>query len=331
MPLAPSHCLRVGVLIAALLGAEPAALAASSHTVKLVATVALPDRGGFADYMALHPQTDTLYVGYTGADMLVGIDTRSNTVRQTIEHLPRVHTIAFGPNPNLGYSANGGDDTVGVIDLPTGKLLRKLPAGHGPDALHYSAPSKLLYVSDHKGDAATLIDLDQEAVVGTVPLGGKAEYAQTDSRTGLIYQNLEDTSETVVVDPRHKSVVARFKTGPGEGPTGLYLDEASARLFVACDNGKLVVLNERDGSVVSSVDIGTGCDFVDYDPVLKRLYTANGDSGTMSVVAAAGPDAYRRIEEVTTYPRAHALKVDPKTHRIYVVYSGHVAVYDAQR
>ncbi len=58
-------------------------------------------------------------------------------------------------------------------------------------------------------------------VVATVPLGGEPEYPQADPATGIIYQNLEDTSELVVVDPQKQAATQRYKLGPCEGPTGL--------------------------------------------------------------------------------------------------------------
>jgi DNA-binding beta-propeller fold protein YncE len=133
----------------------------------------------------------------------------------------------------------------------------------------------------------------------------------------------------VVVDPKKQAVVQRFKTAPGEGPTGLALDGAHHRLFCACGNQKLVVLDTHDGHVVATLPIGAGVDFAAYDAKLRRIYTANGDSGTMTVIHQESPDKYTVLEDVPTHPGGHALAIDPTTHRIYMVYGGDVAVYAA--
>ena len=65
---------------------------------------------------------------------------------------------------------------------------------------------------------------DQPAVVGTVALDGKPEFAATDRR-GRILVNIEDRGLVQVFDARSLEVAARWPLAPGEEPTGLALDE----------------------------------------------------------------------------------------------------------
>jgi DNA-binding beta-propeller fold protein YncE len=134
----------------------------------------------------------------------------------------------------------------------------------------------------------------------------------------------------VVVDPQKRAVVARYKVAPGSEPTGLALDAANHRLFCACGNEKLVVLDADTGKVITSLPIGAGVDFAAYDAALHRVYTANGGSGTMTVIHQATADQYSVMENVPTHRGGHALAVDPTTHRVYVTYGGsEILVYDA--
>lgn len=307
----------------------PALLRADEpKTVRSVTTISLMGESDhpFADYMLL--EGATLYVGFTSIDTLTIVDTDLNTFLASIPNLPRVHGVAIVPGLG-GFTSNGGDDTVGVIDLGGRQLVRKILGGVGPDAIIYDAKAGLLYVADHRGKTATLIDPKTEKTVATIPLGGAAEFPQADPQTGVVYQNLEDTNEVVVVDPKKQAVVQRFKTAPGEGPTGLALDAAHHRLFCACGNQKLVILDTHDGHVVATLPIGAGVDGAAYDSKLRRIYTANGDSGTMTVIHQDTPDKYTVLEDVPTKPGGHTLVVDPATHRIYVVAGGDVLVFDA--
>jgi DNA-binding beta-propeller fold protein YncE len=68
-------------------------------------------------------------------------------------------------------------------------------------------------VGDHDGKTGTLIDPASNKVVASIALGGEPEYPQADPVSGLIYQNLEDSSEVVVVDPQKQAVTKRYKTG----------------------------------------------------------------------------------------------------------------------
>ena len=301
----------------------------SSKDVKQIATIHLPGKGGFTDYLIISPETHRLYAGYRTENKLVVIDTQTNTVVDSIGGLARVCSVALVPERKLGFTTNRGDDTVGVIDLTNNKLLRRIPGGHGPDATIYNSAAKLVCVSNHEGRSITLIDSVTEKSK-TIPLGGLAEYVQTDPKSGLIYQNLEDTSECVVIDPRKDSVLARYKTAPGHEPTGLALDAEHHRLFVACSNEKLVVLDSETGKLITSLPIGAGVDFAAYDAALQRIYTANGGSGTMTIIHQDSPDGYTVLQNVPTHRGAHALAVDPETHRIYVTYGGsEIDVYEA--
>ena len=142
-----------------------------------------------------------------------------------------------------------------------------------------------------------------------------------------IYQNLEDTSEVVVIDPQKRMVIRRYQLAPGEGPTGLALDVVNRRLFSATGNKKLLVLNSDTGEIVADLPIGLVVDGAAYDPGLKRIYTANG-VGTMTVIQQDSSDRYRVLENAPTHFGGHSVVVDPITHRIYVAYFGQVAVYE---
>jgi hypothetical protein len=298
-------------------------------TIKSVGTISVPApfrfTRPFIDYMLV--AGPRLYVGYASHGMVGVIDTEDNQVIATIGGLGRVHGVALVPDRNLGFASSSGDNNVNVFDLSTNKLLKKIPAGDDPDAIIYDQKAQLIYVGDHDGKTATLIDPVTEEAVGTIALGGEPEYPQADPASGLIYQNLEDTSELVVVDPQKREVVQRYKIAPGEGPTGLALDAADHRLFCAAGNRKLVVLNADTGSIVAVLPIGAGVDGAGYDASLHHVYTANG-AGTMTVIQQDSPDQYHVIENAPTHFGGHSLVVDPATHRIYVAYFGSVAAYD---
>jgi DNA-binding beta-propeller fold protein YncE len=296
-------------------------------TIKPVAIITPPPQSRFPlrfiDYMFVNGSK--LYAGYTSQGFVAVVDTATNQVVSEIGGLLSAHGIATaGAN---GFASASGDDTVGIFDLSSNRLVKKIPGGVGPDAIIYDDKVRLIYVADHAGKTGTLIDPVAMSVVATVPLGGVAEYAQADPQNGLIYQNLEDTSELVVVDPQKQIVVQRYKLGDGTGPSGLAYDAGNRRLFSTCDNNKLVVLNADNGQVVATLPIGSGTDGAAYDPDLRRVYTFNG-FGTMTVIQQDSADSYRVLEQAATHFGGHAGAVDPATHRIYVAYFGSIAAYD---
>jgi YVTN family beta-propeller protein len=301
----------------------------ASKTMKAAGTVTIPVpfRFGrpFIDYMTI--SGPRLYAGYASGGLVGVVDTATNTTVATIDGLTRVHGIAIVADRNLGFASSSGDNVVGVFALNTNKLLQKIPAGDDPDAIIYDEQAHLVYVGNHDGKTGMLIDPATEKVVATIALGGEPEYPQADPSTGLIYQNLEDTSELVVIDPAKQAVIKRYKLDPGQGPTGLALDSEHHRLFSATTSSKLIVMDTETGKVVAALPIGAGCDGAGYDPVLRRVYTANS-IGTMTVIQQDSPDEYHIIENAPTHLVGHSLVVDPATHRVYVAYFGTMAAYD---
>lgn len=279
----------------------------------------------FIDYLTL--EGATLYAAFASHDLVELIETRAARGMGVIGGLPRVHGIAIIPELNLAFTSNGGENTVGVLDLAHQRLVKKIPGGVDPDAIVYDAKPRLIYVADHDGKTATLLDPASGGVVATIALGGEPEFCQADPGSGLVYQNLQDTSEVVVVDPVKQAVIRRYKLDPGQGPTGLALDAGHHRLFAATGNRKLVVLNSDTGQRLAVLPIGLGVDGAAYDPELRRIYTANG-LGSMTVIRQDSPDSYRVLEDVPTRFGGHSLVVDPVTHRIYIAYFGSIAVYE---
>jgi YVTN family beta-propeller protein len=300
-----------------------------AKTMKAAGIVSIPTpfRLGrpFIDYMTI--SGSHLYAGYASEGLVGVVDMATNNTVTTVDGLTRVHGIAIVADRNLGFASSSGDNVVGVFDLNTNKLLQKIPAGDDPDAIIYDEQAHLVYVANHNGKTGMLIDPATLKVVATIPLGGEPEYPQADPATGLIYQNLEDTSELVMIDPQKQAVVKRYKLDPGEGPTGLALDATNHRLFSTAGNRKLIVLNTETGAIVAVLPIGAGVDGAGYDPVLHRVYSANG-VGTMTVIQQDSPDQYHVLENAPTHFGGHSLAIDPATHRVYVAYFGSMAAYD---
>jgi len=300
----------------------------AGKTIKAAGIILIPTQfrigRPFIDYLAIGGQR--LYAGYASHGMVGVIDTATNQAVAAISGLGRVHGVAIVPDRGLGFATSSGDNNINVFELGTNLLLKKIPAGDDPDAIIYDENVRLVYAGNHNGKSATLIDPTTLTVVATILLGGEPEYPQADPDTGLIYQNLEDTSELVVVDPRAHAVVKRYKLDPGTGPTGLALDAANHRLFSTCSS-KLIVLNADTGAVVADLPIGAGTDGAGYDPGLKRVYTANA-IGTMTVIRQDSADKYHVLENAPTHFGGHSLAIGPADHRIYLAYFGSIAVYD---
>ncbi|HET6382669.1 MAG TPA: hypothetical protein VFJ58_04690 [Armatimonadota bacterium] len=255
---------------------------------------------------------------------MVEINTRKNKIVAVVSGLPQIHGIALARG--LGWASCGAADGIGEIDLIHPHLIRMIPAGSGPSTALWDEAARLVYVGDHAGKMARLLNPETRKVVATIPLGGEAAQAQVDTRSGLVYQNLEDTSEVVVVDPKKRRVVKRFSTGPGQHPTGLALDAYGRSLFCACANQKLVAIDRRSGHVIATLPIGTGAHSVAYDPGNRRVYAASSGSNEIVVIRQQRGERFTVVGNIPVHQPVYAIGVDPNTDSIYAIGSGEIDV-----
>jgi YVTN family beta-propeller protein len=203
-----------------------------------------------------------------------------------------------------------------MFDLKTLAIQSRNPLdAKNPDAIEYDPVSKRVFVFNGGSDNASVIDARGGTVVGSIPLDGKPEFAVADGK-GRIYVNLEDSSAVLALDTRTLKVLHRWPLAPGEEPSGLAMDRQHRRLFSACSNGKLVVLDADDGHVVAVLPIGDRVDGAAFDSRRRLVFSSNGE-GTLTVIHEDGPDRYRVVENAVTQAGARTLALDETTGHVY--------------
>ena len=153
-------------------------------------------------------------------------------------------------------------------------------------------------------------------MIGNVALDGQPEFAVADGR-GKIFVNLEDSSAVAGIDARSLMVVRRWPLVEGEGPTGIALDREHHRLFSACHNEKMVVLDATSGKVVATIPIGKGPDGAEFDAATGLAFSPNGE-GTLTVIHEDSADRFSVVGTVPTQRGARTMALDPKSHRLYL-------------
>ena len=281
----------------------------------LIKQVKLGGDGGW-DALTFDAKAHRLYISRSTHVMVVDAD--SGAIVGDIPNTPGVHGIAIVSDLNKGFTSNGRDSSVTVFDLKTLKALNRIQVGKNPDAIIYDAVSKRVFTFNGASNDATAIDPRSETVAGTISLDGKPEFAEADDG-GHIFVNLEDKSAITELDSRKLTVLARWPLAPGEEPTGIALDKRHKRLFAACSNKLMVVMNAENGKVITTVPIGNGVDGAGFDAQMDIAFSSNGGDGTLTVVREDSPEMFKVVENVTTRRGARTMAVDPKTHRVFLV------------
>lgn len=281
---------------------------------KVVHRFHLEGDGGW-DYITVDQTTNKAYVSHGNIVQIV--DLNDGKLVATISDLSGVHGIAVANDLHKGFISNGRDSSVTVFNLNTFKTLAKIQVtGKNPDAILYDPYSKQVFTFNGRTSNSTVIDAKTNRVKSTIPLDGKPEFAQTDLK-GNIYVNIENKGMINVIDSKSLKVIRRWSIAPGEEPSGLALDNENHRLFSVCSNKLMVVSDAQNGKVLATLPIGSGCDGVAFDPILKRVYSANGE-GTITVVQEVNKDKFVVLENAVSQRSARTIGVNSNTHHLYL-------------
>lgn len=129
-----------------------------------------------------------------------------------------------------------------------------------------------------------------------------------------------DWSDTAPADQGIPKGLHTFRLSECESPKSLAIDAADNRIFAACDNMKMQVIDSTDGKVMDSLPIGAGTDGIGYDPNRGLIYSSNGGGvGSLTIIRQHLTDSYAVIQELPTRARARTLAVNPVSGDIYLV------------
>ena len=269
--------------------------------------------GGEGGWDILTIDSNRLYLSH--ATKVVVADLEKNKVVGEIADTPGVHAFVAVPEFGRGFSSNGKENKSSVVDLTTLKTISKIDTGQNPDAVAYDSKRKEVYVFNHSGNSATVIDAKEAKVIATIPLDGNPEFPVVDSSAGRVYINIEDKSDVAVIDTTKHKVIANWPLAPGEEPTGIALDAAHHRLFAACHNKMMVMLDTETSKVVANVPIGAGTDGCAFDDATQFAFASCGE-GVVTIAKEEAPDKLTIVQTLKTERGARTIALDPKTHRI---------------
>lgn len=276
--------------------------------------IAITGEGGW-DYLSVDAAARRLYV--THGTKVAVIDMDTDTVVGEVAGTPGVHGFAIASDLGRGFSSNGAENKAAIYDLKTLALVSKVETGANPDSILYEPGGKEVYTFNGRGQNATVFDAKTGAVVATIPLDGKPEFAMVDAKLGRIYVNIEDKSVVRAIDIKTHTVAASWSLAPGEEPTGLAFDPKTRRLFSACSNKQIVVMDVDSGKVVTTFPIGAGVDAVWFDPGNNNVLASSSDE-TLTVAHLDSANKLSLVQTLKTPARARTMALDPKTHNVYV-------------
>lgn len=255
------------------------------------------------------PPRDLIFEPQTGLVFAVGSVAVATAARRT--------TTRPAPPENAGY-----------------------PCGLASDSSDAPRPESVILALDpeHKRVAAAIrvcgaYDAMRSDDTGTISAVNRSEEAilQFEAQALQDLAGKQPANGTLILDWRRRSTRDDGKSGQlqprrivlGGGcrePRGLAVDGAHARLFVACSNRKLAVIDTGAGQVAATVPIDYGADSVAYDPARELIYAASGaGAGSLTIVQRHVTDSYAVVQTLPTLPNARTMAIDSSTGEVDLV------------
>jgi hypothetical protein len=281
------------------------------------------------DHADVHLGRRRIYVAHTGADRIDVLDCKSQTYLRALPDLPGVAGVLVDEEHDVLLSSDRAAARLTMFRCSNDELLGRVEVGPHPNGLAYDRRRRRIYafnLGEPLGTNCTtsIVDLDSTAVIAELPLPGRPRWAVYDPERDVVYANILEPAEIVVIDCEIMAIRDALPV-PSAGPHGLWLD--SGRLFCAADGGDLVVLERDRGEVIASLPLPGVPDVVMHDHNLQRLYVAIGEPG---LVCSFDSEKLELLETVETERGAHTTGWDPIDHALYVFCpaSGGASVYE---
>jgi len=233
----------------------------------------------------------------TGNLMLVDPDTREVqaisgfTPRKNANgQLEGITSITSGRD--LLFATNRGALSLSVINPSSGTIITSTAVMATPDYVRYVSATGELWVTEEAMGQIEVFSLPEgknTAPVhsGVIRVPDGPESLVIDKLHGLAYTNRPGKGLTEVINVFTHNIVKDWGNGCSQA-RGLALDEKNGFLFVACKEGKIVMLDTKnEGAQITSQTFGGDLDFISYNPSLQHLYLPSSASAILVIFKVA--------------------------------------------
>src|ERR1700738_2484929 len=226
----------------------------------------------------------------------------------------RIDHLAIDVKRQRLFVAELGNDTLGVVDLAAGKVLRTIAGLSEPQGVAYVSFADSVYVASAGDGSVRVLRGDDLAPIGRIELGDDADNVRVDAQHSRVLVGY-GKGALAVIDPasRTKTADIRLKGHP----EGLQIDETESQVFVN-------VPAARD---IEVVDLATGANqsFPTGDLRSNFAMAIDRDAHRVLVVfrspatlmALSSQDG-RVAAKLETCGDADDVFVDAKRRRVYV-------------
>jgi YVTN family beta-propeller protein len=176
-------------------------------------------------------------------------------------------------------------DGIAIVDLKSGKVVKKLMTGTDPEEFAVSTDGKRLYVSNEDAATATVLSATDGKIEAVLNVKEEPEGVAISPDGKHVYVTCETKGEVFVFDTKTHRRVAQIAVG-GRPRTVAFLPDGSLAFIPSETTGTVSVIDTRDHTVARSIKLPTGSRPMGtiVSPDGKTLFVSTGRGGTVCVI-----------------------------------------------
>ena len=186
------------------------------------------------------------------------------------------------------FAIDRGAQKLNVVDPAAEKIVSSVPVQATPDVVRFVSVKNEVWVTEPEKEQIEVFSLSsgdppQLTSTLTIPVPKGPESLVLDRSRGLAYTNQPEAGTTAVIQVQTHNTIDSWGNGCSKA-RGMALDEQDSIVIVACNEGKVVLLDAaNEGQQITSQNYGGGINYVGYNPTLRHVYLPSGVSAIMAV------------------------------------------------
>jgi DNA-binding beta-propeller fold protein YncE len=192
------------------------------------------------------------------------------------------------------FGVDKATQSIKTVDLNARKIVASTPLQSEPDTIRYISATGELWVTEQASNQIEIFSLSADTPPALQPSGNNIsvpngpEGLLFDDTRGLVFTNEPKEGLTAVIQVNTHSVIHEWANGCSQA-RGMAVDKSEGYLFVACEEGKLAVLDIDNGFQVTSQNYGANLDAVAFNPKLNHVYLPSAASGIVAIFQLQPP------------------------------------------
>ncbi len=278
------------------------------------------------------PGGERLFVSDDRGDLVAGIDMPTGGIADRVPVTGRPRGMAWSPDHATLYVALSASDDeddddevpdpaaktridgVAAIDIGSAKVVRVLPAGEDPVRIAVSEDGATLFVTDQGDDSVTSIAADGKGRPHTISVCDSPEGIALAPGGKALFIACVDSDRVAMLDSRDLHLIRKIRVRGG--PRAVLAARDGAHVYVATDNGRLILL-KPDGRVEKTLDLARDADDVRAAGMVEapdgHLFVTTGGYGAVVEVDPKAGTIVRTIAHVGAEPMGIGISADGAT------------------